>query len=158
MQNKILYTVRVIAISFEAVVLAAAYALWITSPIEVQSVASLLLVDPELTKFLMLLPSAIAAWVFNECRALLQEDKETIRVLVQWEDYWRLKIHVWAALLYTSTFTLISLAPWLAKSAITSGGGLILFAASLVGQFVVAIGVYTARIRVKELLVHLKAP
>lgn len=106
----------------------------------------------------MLLPTALAAWIFNESRVLLQEDKETIRILTEWTDYWKLKIHIWAGLGYTVLFAFMSLIPWVAKSGIGTGTGLLLFVASLIGQLALAIGVYAARIRVKEIIVHAKVP
>lgn len=106
----------------------------------------------------MLMPTALAVWIINEVRVLLQDDKETIRILTDWEDYWKLKAHTWVSLGFAVVFVLISLIPWAAKSGIGTGTGLLLFATSIVGQLFLAISVYAARIRVKEIIAHVKAP
>ncbi len=77
--------------------------------------------------------------------------------LTAWPDYPRLKVHIWVGLLYCLTFTALSFVPWAAKSGVSSGAGLLLFAASIAGQFIVAASVYAARIRVRELLAHASA-
>jgi hypothetical protein len=77
--------------------------------------------------------------------------------LSAWPDYPRLKVHIWVGLLYCLTFTALSFVPWAAKSGVSSGAGLLLFAASIAGQFIVAASVYAARIRVRELLAHASA-
>lgn len=155
---RILYTLRILIISFEALLLSIACLTWMQFDGELQSFAASLEPNQEALKYLMFLPVAIAAWVVNECRVLLQDDKETVRLLTLWEDYWRLKTHVWVALFYTLIFALISLLPWTVKAGIGSGGGLLLFIVSVVGQLVLASTVYSARIRVKEFLVHAEAP
>ena len=94
----------------------------------------------------------------NETRILLQEDKETIRILTQWEDYWKLKAHTWTSLGYAVVFALMSLIPWATMRGIGTGTGLLLFVASIVGQLSLAISVYAARIRVKEIISHATTP
>ena len=125
---------------------------------EIQGFAASLAVNEEVLKYVMLLPAALAVWVIREARVLLQEDKETVRILIDWTDYWRLKTHTWVSLVYAVVFAGMSLVPWLAKSGISTGEGLVLFLASLVGQLCLAVSVYAARIRVKEIIAHAKAP
>lgn len=120
--------------------------------------ATSLSLNEDVLKNLMLMPTVLAAWVINELRVLLQEDKETIRILTEWEDYWKLKVHIWVGLGFAVVFVLISLIPWTAKSGINTGVGLLLFAASIVGQLFLAISVYAARIRVKEIITHINTP
>jgi hypothetical protein len=125
---------------------------------EFESLATSLSLNDEVLKYLMLLPTALAAWIINETRLLLQEDQETVRILTDWADYWKLKAHTWAGLGYAVLFAFMSLIPWAAKSGIGTGTGLLLFVASLVGQLTLAISVYAARIRVKEIIAHAKEP
>lgn len=155
---KIFYTLRVLIISFEALLLAVAGLVWVRFHGVLQAFATSLELNQEVLKYLMFLPSAIAVWVINECRVLLQDETNTVRLLTLWDDYWRLKTHVWVALFYAVTFTLVSLLPWTVKSGISTGTGLLLFVISILGQLVLAASVYAARIRVKEFLVHAKAP
>lgn len=152
------YLLRVLIINVETLLLSIAGLAWVKFPKELQSMAELLELDQDVLKYLMLLPVAVATWVINECRGLLQEDNDTVRLLTLWGDYWRLKTHVWVAVFYAFVFALASLVPWTAKSGIGTGAGLLLFVLSVVGQFFLAASVYAARIRLRELIAHAKAP
>lgn len=155
---RVLYLLRVVLISVEALVLAATLLAFSYFGREFESIAASLVLNDEVLKYLMLMPAALAVWIINETRVLLQEDKETVRILTGWDDYWKLKTHAWFSLGYAVVFAFMSLIPWAAKSGIGTGTGLLLFTASIVGQFSLAIGVYAARIRVKEIIAHTKAP
>jgi len=150
--------VGVFTLSIEALVLAGTWLALVYLGSEFESLATSLSLNDEVLKYLMLLPTALAAWIINETRVLLQEDKETIRILTDWTGYWKLKAHTWASLGFAVLFAFMSLLPWTAKSGIGTGTGLLLFVASLVGQLSLAIGVYAARIRVKEIIAHAKVP
>ena len=153
-----LYLLRVVLVSIEALVLAGTWLAFSYFGSELESLATSLSLNDEVLKYLMLMPTALAVWIINETRVLLQEDKETVRILTDWADYWRLKTHTWASLGYAVVFGLMSLIPWAAKSGISTGTGLLLFIASIVGQLFLVISVYAARIRLKEIIAHAKAP
>jgi hypothetical protein len=153
-----LYALRVALVSFEALVLAITWLAFSYFNSEFQTFSASLALNEEVLKYLMLLPAALAVWVINETRVLLQEDKETVRILTGWPDYWKLKTHTWISLAYAIVFAFMSLIPWAAKSGISTGIGMLLFLASIVGQLCLAISVYAARIRVNEIIAHTKAP
>lgn len=153
-----LYLLRVFLVSVEALVLAGTSLAFLYFGNEFESLATSLSLNEEVLKYLMLMPTALAVWIINETRVLLQEDKETVRILTDWMDYWKLKVHTWVSLGYAVVFAFMSLIPWAAKSGIGTGTGLLLFVASILGQLSLAISVYAARIRVKELIAHAKAP
>ena len=152
-----LYFFRVFFVSAEALVLVGTWLAYVRFGSELESAAISLLLNEEVVKYLMLLPTALAVWIIKETRVLLQEDKETILILTDWPDYWKLKVHTWVSLGYAILFAFISLLPWIAKSGIGNGTGLLLFVASLIGQLTLAVSIYNARIRVKEIIVHVKA-
>lgn len=153
-----LYLLRVVLVSVEALVLLGAWLTFLYFRTEVESLATALSLNNEILKYLMLLPTALAVWIINETRILLQEDKETIRILTEWGDYWKLKAHTWTSVGYAVVFALISLIPWAAMRGIGTGTGLLLFVTSIVGQLSLAISVYAARIRVKEIISHATTP
>lgn len=155
---RFIYTLRVFFISFEALVLAGACWIWLAFATEFQRFAASLVLDPEVLKYLGLASLGIAVWIINECRSLLQEDAESARLLTKWEDYWRLKVHFWVAIIYAVIFALLAILSVIAKSWLLSGGGLFCLMFSLLGILVVAFSVYAARIQVKEILVHATAP
>lgn len=147
---KILYEIRVAICSLEAITVALipfAASYFID---DVHKFATQLAVEDEVMKFIVLLPLALSAWIINELRQLLIEDKEITKVLVAWPDYWRLKATVHVSLFYMVIFSLMSLTPWLIKGGIKSGLGLILFSASLIGQLILSLSVYNARINLRE--------
>jgi len=152
-----LYAIRVFVISVEALVLLVAVLVWIYAQPLLDDVARGLGLNDELLKYLLLLPLGLAAWIVNEVRLLLHEDRETTRILTAWPDYWRLKSHVWVALLYALVFAALSIAPWVVKAGITRPSGLLLFVTSIAGQLVVAASVYAARLRVKEFVANASA-
>lgn len=153
-----LYWIRVIVISFEALIILLAAMIWFAFKPELEASASVLTLNEEFLKYMFVAPIAVGLWVTNESRLLLQEDKETIKILTGWNDYKLLKAHIWAGLLYALLFAAVSLVPWAAKSGVSNGAGLLLFIVATAGQFTVAASVYSARIKVKEIIVHASAP
>lgn len=152
-----LYLLRVVLVSAETLVLAGTLLAFFYLARELESLATSFSLNDEVLKYLMLMPVVLAVWIFKEARVLLQEDKETVRILTDWEDYWKLKAHVWACLGYAVVFAFMSLIPWTAKGGIGTGTGLLLFVSSIAGQLSLATTVYAARIRVKEIIAHVKA-
>lgn len=146
-----------IFLSFEALVLSAAGMLWFVYRPELDSLVNAMSLSEEFMKYVLVAPVGIGIWVVNESRLLLQEDKESIKVLTAWPDYPLLKAHVWVGLIYCFIFAGISVVPWAAKSGFNNGTGLLFFLTAIVGQFIVAASVYAARIRVRELLAHTSA-
>ena len=153
-----LYWIRVVVISFEALVLLLAAMVWVVFRSELEAAASVLTLNEEFLKYMFVVPVGVGLWVTNESRLLLQEDKETIKILTAWAEYRLLKTHIWVGLLYALLFAALSILPWAAKSGVSSGTGLLLFVVAIAGQFIVAASVYSARITLKEIIVHASAP
>jgi hypothetical protein len=147
---KAIYWLRVVFVSPEALILVCALLAVNNFASALDELAKSVAFNDEILKYLQALPSAVAVWVFNEGRQLLIEDKETIRVLTAWPDYWKLKAHVFVALFFALVFAAVSIAPWLFRSGIGVGAGILLFLTGIVGQLFVAASVYNARLRVKE--------
>lgn len=151
------YWIRVLLVSLEALVLLLTTLIWILFAEQLQSLANSLSINEDFLSFMFLAPVGIGVWVVNESRQLLQEDKESIKLLTAWPDYPKLKIHVWIGLIYSLIFAAISLASWAAQSDVSNGAGLLILLASIAGQLIVAASVYAARIRIRELLAHASA-
>jgi hypothetical protein len=154
--GRVVYFLRVLFISFEALTLCVlAYAATSYSQ-ELQSLASSVSMNDEMMKYLMLLPAGLAVWVLNELRQLVFEDEKTAKLLIKWPEYWKLKCHIWVALIYTFLFSAASSIPWLSKTGISTGSGIALFASCIVGQLIVAMSVYSARFSVREITIDAK--
>ena len=151
---RVLYFLRVLLISMEAVLLGIAGLAWYHFSADLSRLAATISLNEEILKYLMVVPVGLAIWVANELRQLLQEDKCTTRLLVGWPEYWKLKLHLWVSLVYAAVFACLSIAPWLVRAGISTGIGLLLFLTSILGQIFLAASVYAARLRVKELLAN----
>lgn len=150
----VLYFFRVLLISFETSLIGVAALAWYHFSTDLSHLAATISLADEVIKYLMFVPIGLAVWVANELRQLLHEDKTTTRFLVGWPDYWKLKLHLWVGLIYAAIFTCLSIAPWVVRGGISTGLGLLLFVTSIVGQIILAASVYSARLRVKELLAN----
>lgn len=151
---QILYFLRVLLISGEALLISMSALVWYYFSEEITHLASTISFNDEILKYLMFVPIGLAIWIANELRLMLQEDKGTIRFLVGWPDYWKLKFHLWVSLVYTVVFACLSIAPWIVRPGISTGVGLQLFLTSIIGQVFLAASVYAARMRAKELLAN----
>ncbi|MFA5170979.1 MAG: hypothetical protein WC426_05380 [Sulfuriferula sp.] len=148
---KMLYFLRVILLSFEAIlILGGVYFLYAYADLA-QSMADRASISEDMLKYLTFLPVGIAGWVFVESRKLVFEKDTMAKLLVNWPDYWRLKAHINATFLFAILFTLISFAPWFVKQHLSSGLGFVLFCLGIFGQFVVAASVYLAGFKIQEL-------
>lgn len=151
---RILYFVRVLIIGLEAFLIGIAGLCWYHFSADLTRLATNISINDEMLKYLMVVPVGLGVWVANELRQLLPEDKATTRLLVEWPDYWKLKVHLWTSLLYAVVFVCLSIAPWVVRSGISTGIGLLLFLTSIIGQLILAASVYAARLKVKELLAY----
>ena len=108
-----IYIIRVILVSVEAMILLCGSLIYWFFHNQFESFTKLFSFNDDILKYLMFMPVALAVWVSNEIRALLQEDNETIVILTSWNDYWKLKAHVWVSLGYIILFTIMSIISWL---------------------------------------------
>ena len=89
-----LYWLRVLFISFEALILMLAVMVWLVFRAELEAAASVLTLNEEFLKYVFVAPVAVGLWIVNESRLLLQEDKDTIKILTGWPEYRLLKTHI----------------------------------------------------------------
>lgn len=149
-----LYFFRVLLVSLEAFLIGIAALIWYHFSTDLGNLAITISLNDEALKYLMFVPIGLAVWVANELRQLLQEDKSITRFLVEWPDYWKLKLHLWVSLVYAAIFVCCSIVPWVVRAGISTGIGFLLFLISIIGQLILAASVYAARLRVKELLAN----
>ncbi|WP_050470649.1 hypothetical protein [Herbaspirillum chlorophenolicum] len=145
---KIYYAFRVFFVSVEFLI--ATVALVTVSFFEknVDVLVGMLNISSEIGKYFILLPGAVIVWVLKEGKDFLGSDKK----LMNWPDYWRLKIHVFTAYIYVVIFFVMAALPEITKIGIASGLGLILFASGVIGCLWAAASLYFAQITAKEIL------
>ena len=104
--------------------------------------------NDEFEKYFVLLPIALMVWMLKEGKDFLGSDKK----LMNWPDYWKLKVHVYVSYFYAVLFLIISAVPWLTNIGLSPGVELILFITGLLGCLWTAGSIYFAQITVKEIL------
>lgn len=148
---KIIYVARVIFVSFEMTILLACWLLISNFESDTNNLAAALNINEELVKYLILLPIGLIGWIVKEAKDLVFADAENAKQLINWPDYWKLKVHIYVGLIFAVVFFIISAIPWLSKNGISNGKGLVLFIAGLMGTVWVAASIYFAQISVKEI-------
>lgn len=111
-----------------------------------------MVINENLVNYVMLAPLGLAVWIFLEIRNLLQEDAKTANILTGWDGYWKLKTHTTVTIIYATMFVFTSLIPWCTEFTLAGRVGFLLFIISLTGQLIVALSIYNARIRLKEVI------
>ncbi|TDM09010.1 MAG: hypothetical protein C4K60_06555 [Ideonella sp. MAG2] len=149
---RLIYFARVFFISFEFLALAISVLLVKFFESEANAITSALAINEELTKFAMLLPITLFAWCANEGRDMIFSNQDHSKILVNWPDYWKLKHHIFASLLFSLIFCLLSIFPWLSKSGVSTGIGLILFSSGCFGSILVAAQIYSAKMSINEVM------
>ena len=145
------FQVIIVSVEFVIIVLALAFAfVW---PDKVAPVTTLLGDNSDVLKHIALLPSILAIWVFNESRKLLFPDEDKKKVIQQWDDYWKWRIHFNVALFYALLFAATGIISWAMGAKVNSPTGFVILSATVVGALVVAISVYFARIKLSEILI-----
>ena len=140
-----LYFIRVLFVSIEALLIIAASYLLIEHQSWADSIAKSTSINEDILKGLNLIPLGLAVWIFTEAKKLVFEKESHAKLLTAWPDFWKLKCHIYASLLYATGFTVVSLLPWLDKRGISIGAGLVLFLLGLGGQSIVAASIYRDR-------------
>lgn len=149
---RILYFARVFFVSLEFLVLTLTFFCVRLFEPHASALASALAINEELIKWAILLPITLFAWCANEGRDLIFSNPDHSKILVNWPDYWKLKQHVVASLIFLIIFCTLSGFPWLSKSGITTGLGLIFFAGGCVGCIIVAAQLYAAKMSINEIM------
>ncbi len=139
-------------ISFEFLVLVIGLAGVVAWPELVASISSKISSDAAFLKHFALFPIGLAVWIFSEVRKLLLPEPNVKEILLEWPEYWRLKIHFHVTLMYSIIFSIFGVITWALKLTVREPTGFVILTVSVVGQLIVAISVYLARISAEEIL------
>lgn len=108
-------------------------------------------IDPDFIKYLVLLPVSFFVWIVKEAKDMIVAEKDHLKILVNWPDYHKFKIHVNASLVFSLFFVLMSCVPCLGIFPVKSAVSVFFLATGIVGGFVVAAVIYFAQISLKEI-------
>lgn len=106
--------------------------------------------NEEVLKYLLFLPISFFVWIVKEAKDMVVSEKEHLKILVNWPDYWKFKIHVNVSLFYALIFLLVSALPWFGFISPRGVVSLFLFVTGLVGEFIVSACIYFSQIALKE--------
>lgn len=73
-------------------------------------------ISGEKIRFLSFIPTIFPALTLKDFKAILQPDHNNKEILLQWPEYWMLKICYFSGLIYQVVFSLMGLSVWLFSS------------------------------------------
>ena len=139
-------------ISIEFLMLLLGCLIYSTFEVEIDGFAKAMKSNQKYIEYIMTLPLLIFVWVLIEVRLLLVGDKESIRILARWPDYWMLKVHTSIQITYSVIFLTLAIIPWFTVYGVNNGIGFMLFILGSFGLAYSGLNIYFASIRVKEII------
>ena len=140
-----------VIVSVEFLVLFAAVCLYLHCS-DVQRFFGSVKPNSELKLFLVAIPIAVSAWIFNEIRKIWWPDVKNRPVLLNWPYYFRLKICCVVAGLYAFSCSASAIFGTVFENCIYDGMGLYLVIASILIVLVDAISCWLATLSMLQLL------
>lgn len=151
-REKAKLTIRTIIISPEMACLLAIPICLLLFNSRLEGLISDLSLSPEKLKFLSFLPVVFASLSLRELKGVLLPDHLHKNVLLQWPDYWSLKMTYFVGLLYQVLFSILGLSVWFVSSDTLT----VYFAATLIASILGAVVSYwtilLAKAKVQEKL------
>lgn len=108
--------------------------------------------DDDFVKWLIGLPLGLIVWNIKEAAVTLNFSGAHAKKLLNWKNYWKLKMHISVSVMYAFLFLIINLFSWVAYSGLKTPTGVYFYALGTLGQMVVAGSVYFAKLRIFEVL------
>lgn len=149
--RKIIEFLRVFVISPQVcVALAVTFLALLQLPLFAE-VGERLLSDQELWKYLVALPGGLLVWNILQSKEILFPVKESNRELIEWPEYWKLKLRVAIGLLFSFLSCILAVVPFVFRNRVatdTVGG---LFTMALCIGIITAASLWLAGITVREI-------
>lgn len=147
---KTLYFLRVFFISFEFVICLLNLLIITYFDNQISLIVSALTMNEEVAKFLILAPIGLFIKILQDSNNLIFENTDLIKTLRKWEDYWKLKLHIYVSLIYAFMFLIISGLTWFNNDWMNSSQLLIPFVLSLIGLAWIYGSIYFAKMNILE--------
>lgn len=151
---KILYLLRVFFVSYEFVFLALCLAVYMFSQKLLSGSFPLSSLNEDAIKWAMIYPAGIAGWTLKEGVGVLFPSEKNEKVLHEWPDYWKLRIHFDVGIANSILFTVPCFIVWL-LSALNTLVGAWVFVGFAGALSINAFSFYTAKIHLKSVLIRL---
>lgn len=151
---KMLYLLRVFFVSYEFVFLALCLAVYMFSQKLLSGSFPLSSLNEDAIKWAMIYPAGIAGWTLKEGVGVLFPSEKNEKVLHEWPDYWKLRIHFDVGIANSILFTVPCFIVWL-LSALNTLVGAWVFVGFAGALSINAFSFYTAKIYLKSVLIRL---
>lgn len=151
---KMLYFLRVFFVSYEFAFLALSLAVYVLSKNIFADHFPVSSLNEDAIKWAMIFPAGIAGWTLKEGVGVLFPDEKNEKVLHEWPDYWRLKIHFDVGIMNSILFAFPCFIVWL-LSALNTLDGAWVFTSFAGALSINAFSFYAAKIYLKSALVRL---
>lgn len=153
---KELYALRIAVVSLEFVVVLVGALLYFYVPHLFVELKEILALEPEMMKWLTLLPLTLLCWILKEVRDFIRDDKDSEVILVCWGGYWKLKYHLYVSVAYGVLFAFLAVASSL-KSFSEGSLEFACYLVSIVGAIIVSGSLYFAKMQLREAMAKARA-
>lgn len=150
----ILYLLRVFFVSYEFVFLALCLVIYMLSKNVLSGYFPVSSLNEDAIKWAMIFPAGIVGWTLKEGVGVLFPREKNEKVLHEWPDYWRLKIHfdigIWNSILFAFPCFIV----WI-LSALNTLVGAWVFVSFAGALLINSFSFYAAKIHLKSALIRL---
>jgi hypothetical protein len=150
---KILYYIRVFFVSYEFLFLFSGLAIYLFFGDLLSGYFAVSLLNEDAVKWAMLFPMGMTGWTLKEGVGVIFPDGRDSKVLHEWPEYWRLKVHFNVGIFNSILFILPCAAIWFA-GAPKSFRGAWIFSVFAIALSINAFGFYAAKISIKSALIR----
>ena len=144
--------VRTLLVSIEFLILVLTGIALYYHPLFVSRIRSVLNLEPDVLRWLALVPATCMVVTLKEVRKILFPEKDKKAIIQQWDQYWHLRVTTNVAVVYAVLFTLMALPAWIVKEPRFADDTLILMVAAIMGAGVDYLSVYNAEIKMNEVI------
>lgn len=149
---KALYYLRVFFVSYEFVFLSFSAAIYIFFGELLEKHFLVISINEDALKWAMLFPISISGWTLKNGVNVIFPDDKTSKILHEWPDFWRLKVHFNVGIMNSIIYLLPCLGVWFIGG-LNEFDGAWLFFMFAVATSLNAFSFYTAKISIRSALI-----
>ena len=150
---KALYYLRVFFISYEIIFLIFSAVIYIFFGGLLEKSFLAISINVDALKWAMLFPFSISIWTLKEGVGVIFPDDRTSKILHEWPDYWRLKVHFNVGVLSSIIYLIPCITVWFIGG-LNKFDGAWLFFMFAITTALNAFSFYTAKIGVRSALIR----
>lgn len=149
---KAFYYLRVFFVSYEFLFLIFSFAIYLLFRDSLEKQFFTVFMNEDALKWAMLFPISICGWTLKDGVGVIFPSDTTSKILHEWPDYWRLKVHFNVGILNCIIYLLPCMAVWFSGT-LNKFDGVWLFFTFAIAASINAFSFYTAKIGVRSALI-----